>query len=65
MLESKEEEKWGASSNLSDKYTIGNIIGKGSYAVVRKCNRKEDDQSFAVKVYEKFKLQDPQKRRNV
>ena len=50
-----------SNSNL-DRYKMGDIIGKGSYAVVKLA---EDTYKVAIKTYDKFRLIDPQRRMNV
>ena len=41
------------------------IIGQGSYAVVRLATDKNTNEKVAIKTYEKFKLNDVHKRKNV
>lgn len=48
-----------------DDYKIGNIIGKGSYAVVRLCTNKQTSKSVAIKTYDKSKLTDHLKKQSV
>jgi MAP/microtubule affinity-regulating kinase len=48
-----------------DNFTLGKVLGLGSYAVVRLAVHKPSGQNMAIKTYEKSKLQDPQKRKNV
>lgn len=54
----------GPLNNL-DRFEIGQIIGQGSYAVVRKAKDVLTDRIVAIKIYDKFRLIDPQKRNNV
>eukprot|EP00826_Nyctotherus_ovalis_P059438 TRINITY_DN8265_c0_g1_i2.p1 TRINITY_DN8265_c0_g1~~TRINITY_DN8265_c0_g1_i2.p1 ORF type:complete len:382 (+),score=78.88 TRINITY_DN8265_c0_g1_i2:137-1282(+) len=50
----------------TDCYQIGREIGRGAYAVVKECTRKQQvSNTYALKVYSKDKLQVPQRRRNV
>jgi serine/threonine protein kinase len=51
-------------NQLSD-YTFLEEIGKGAYAIVKKAFHKPTNSTFAIKVYEKIKLVDPQKRTSV
>ena len=44
---------------------IGKEIGKGAYASVRLIQHKMSNQKYALKIYEKFKLNDPMKRKAV
>lgn len=46
-------------------YTFLEEIGKGAYAVVKKAHHRPTNSYFAVKIYEKLKLVDPQKRTSV
>lgn len=41
------------------------MIGKGSYAVVKSGQCKRTSQRVAIKVYDKIKLHDPMKKKNV
>ncbi|EAR97534.2 Serine/Threonine kinase domain protein (macronuclear) [Tetrahymena thermophila SB210] len=54
----------GTLNNL-DRFEIGQVIGQGSYAVVRKAKDVLTDKIVAIKIYDKFRLIDPQKRNNV
>ena len=42
--------------NFEDKYEIGDIIGEGHFAVVKKCINKQNRKEYAVKVIDKQKL---------
>jgi len=48
-----------------DCYIIGKRIGQGAYAVVRVGLHKLLNQKIAVKIYEKFKLLEPNRRKSV
>lgn len=48
-----------------DNYIIGKRIGQGAYAVVRVGLHKVLNQKIAVKIYEKFKLLEPNRRKSV
>jgi serine/threonine protein kinase len=52
-----------SSSHLED-YKIGKLLGKGTYAEVRECVYVPTGKMYAIKMYEKAKLIDLQKRRN-
>ena len=45
-------------------YRIGGIIGKGSYATVRLAKGWKGG-SFAMKIYDRNKLNDPSQRKNI
>jgi 5'-AMP-activated protein kinase catalytic alpha subunit len=56
--------------DFSDKhsledYIIGKQIGQGAYAVVRVGLHKPSNKKIAMKIYEKQKLQDPQRYKSV
>ena len=53
-----------SNSNL-DRYKQQEIIGKGSYAVVRIAEDTYTNKKVAIKTYDKFRLIDPQRRMNV
>ncbi|KAL4512062.1 hypothetical protein ABPG72_005064 [Tetrahymena utriculariae] len=48
-----------------EKFIFGKVLGLGSYAVVRVVQDQNTKDKYALKTYEKKKLQDPQKRKNV
>jgi serine/threonine protein kinase len=48
-----------------DTYVYEKVIGQGSYAVVRQAYDRNTGQKVAIKTYEKFKLYDAQRRKNV
>jgi len=39
--------------DLKEDYHIGSLIGKGNFAKVHLCRRKQDDKTFALKSVEK------------
>lgn len=51
--------------NSLDDYTIGKLIGQGAYASVKLATHKTHNKKFAIKTYEKYRLLDPQKKKNV
>lgn len=53
------------SGNTLDDYIIGKQIGQGAYAIVAFGIHKETSKKVAIKVYEKYKLLDPQRRKSV
>jgi serine/threonine protein kinase len=58
--------RWSSNpgSSLED-YIVGKQIGQGAYATVRFGIHKDTGRKVAVKVYEKYKLLDPQRRKSV
>ena len=46
------------STNRAHNYIFGRQIGEGAYAVVRMATSREDNQKYAIKVYDKTKLSD-------
>lgn len=48
-----------------DKYAFGSVLGSGSYAIVKEATFLPNRSKFAIKTYEKSKLLDPQKKRNL
>lgn len=44
---------------------MGKQIGQGAYAVVRSGFHKDQGRRIAIKVYDKYKLLDPQRRKSV
>jgi MAP/microtubule affinity-regulating kinase len=49
----------------TDNYTYEKIIGSGSYAIVWMATNRKTSQRVAIKIYEKIKLLDPEKLKNV
>ena len=52
------------SGNIDD-YLIGQEIGKGAYAVVKTAIHKPTNQKVALKIYDKFKLLEPNRKKSV
>ncbi|CAE7596734.1 mrkA [Symbiodinium microadriaticum] len=48
-----------------DDYIVGKQIGQGAYATVAFGLHKETSKKVAIKIYEKYKLLDPQRRKSV
>jgi tRNA A-37 threonylcarbamoyl transferase component Bud32 len=48
-----------------ENYKLDKVLGQGSYAVVRLAIDKETNEKVAIKTYEKFKLNDVHKKKNV
>jgi serine/threonine protein kinase len=48
-----------------DEYIIGKQIGQGAYAVVRCGLNKVTNRKVALKIYKKYKLMDPNRRKSV
>jgi len=44
---------------------MGTKLGEGAYAIVRSCTDKRTRDKIAMKIYDKYKLSDPQKKRSV
>jgi len=59
-------ESAGSSSQANlNQYRIDKVLGQGSYAVVKLAIDKTDGKKVAIKTYEKYKLLDPRKMKNV
>lgn len=54
-----------SSSSAFEDYIVGKQIGQGAYATVRFGLHKVTGRKVAIKIYEKFKLLDPQRRKSV
>lgn len=48
-----------------DFFILQETLGKGSYASVKLAIDKRTNEKVAIKIYEKFKLSDPNKFKNV
>lgn len=53
------------SGHILDKYQIGKPIGQGAYATVYVCYNKYNMRKYAIKIYQKVKLNDSMKRKAV
>ncbi len=51
----------GAQGKVSD-YTIGGQLGQGAYAVVKNAVHKSTGRKVAIKIYEKYKIADSQRK---
>ena len=51
--------------NQINDYVIGKEIGKGAYAIVKQCLHKPTNLECAIKIYEKVKLLDIQRKNAV
>lgn len=51
-------------SNLNN-YKLDKVLGQGSYAIVKLAVDKNSNEKVAIKTYEKYKLIDPRKMKNV
>ena len=40
---------------------MGKLIGQGAYAIVKEVIHKKNKERFAVKIYDRSKLKDPQR----
>ena len=47
-----------------DNFILGNEIGKGAYATVRSAKNKQSSSKVAIKIYDKFKLLTPNRKKN-
>lgn len=52
------------SYEVLDNFVLGNEIGKGAYATVRSAQNKENNSKVAIKIYDKFKLLTPSRKKN-
>ena len=48
-----------------EDYIIGKLIGTGAYASVKSALLKSENKKVALKIYEKYRLSDPSKKKNV
>ena len=53
------------SSTTIYDYIIGKQVGQGAYATVRLAIHKRTGKKVAIKIYEKSRLLDPQRRKSV
>ena len=54
-----------SKQNCIEDYTIGKLIGTGAYASVKSAFLKSENKTYALKTYEKYRLTDPSKKKNV
>jgi MAP/microtubule affinity-regulating kinase len=53
-----------SSYEVLDNFVMGNEIGKGAYATVRSAQNKDNNSKVAIKIYDKFKLLTPSRKKN-
>eukprot|EP00742_Colponemidia_sp_Colp-10_P002286 GILJ01002440.1.p1 GENE.GILJ01002440.1~~GILJ01002440.1.p1 ORF type:complete len:691 (+),score=87.38 GILJ01002440.1:103-2175(+) len=63
--ESASLSEFGSKSGNMDDYILGKQIGQGAYAVVRFGLHKSSGKKVAIKIYEKYKLLDIQRKKSV
>ena len=52
------------SDETLEKYILGAEIGRGAYAIVRSAINKENNGKVAIKIYDKYKLLNPNRKKN-
>ena len=55
----------GIAGTFLDDYEFGKQLGQGAYAIAKLAHHRPSKRTVAVKIYEKFKLLDPHKRKAV
>lgn len=58
-------ERCDLTAKFKEEYTVGKIVGEGAYASVRVAVYKPEGRKVAIKVYEKGKISDPQRKKSV
>lgn len=60
------KDEFGASNftNIAD-YRFGRVLGQGAYAVVKEAVHRDSGYAVAVKVYDKYKLVDAQRKKGL
>ena len=53
------------SQNNLNNFKLDKVLGQGSYAIVKLAVDKNSNEKVAIKTYEKYKLIDPRKMKNV
>ena len=51
-------------SSIGD-YKLGKVLGQGAYAVVKEGYHRVSNQLVAIKIYDKYKLSDVQRKKSV
>ena len=66
QLKKADESEYGATNYTSiTEYKIGRHLGAGAYAAVKQCVHRLTGMVLAIKVYEKFKLMESQRKKSV
>ncbi len=60
-----DQESQDLTAEFKKQYTVGRVVGEGAYASVRVATHKPQGKKVAIKVYEKAKLREPQRRKSV
>ena len=58
-------EKQDLTAQFKKDYTVGKIVGEGAYASVRVATHKGMGKKVAIKVYQKIKLREQQRKKSV
>lgn len=58
-------EREDLTAEFKKEYTVGRIVGEGAYASVRVATYKASGKKVAIKVYEKIKLREQQRKKSV
>lgn len=53
------------TAEFKKDYIVGRVVGEGAYASVRVATYKPLGKKVAIKVYEKVKLKEPQRKKSV
>lgn len=67
LINDKEENPLPNDRTLKfkEEYAVGKQIGQGAYASVRVALHRSTNVKVAIKIYEKVKIEDPQRRKSV
>lgn len=65
LKSNRESKKEDLTQKFKQKFLVGKIVGEGAYASVRVAIYKTINKKVAIKVYEKNKIKDPQRKKSV
>ena len=63
--EASTEDGLDLTAQFKRDYMVGKVVGEGAYASVRVAVFKPNNRKVAIKVYEKGKLREPQRKKSV
>jgi MAP/microtubule affinity-regulating kinase len=61
----EDEESYDLTAKFKEEYAVGKVVGQGAYASVRVALYKPEGKKVAIKVYEKGKICEAQRKKSV
>ena len=65
VFKGKIESPSDLTATFKRNYLVGKVVGEGAYAIVRVAIYKPDNKKVAIKIYEKTKIKEIQRKKSV